>query len=179
MRKIIILLSLLGVCLTFSSCIGGMIIIGRFWLKAKEEPYNESYFICIDGALAATDSISIDFTSGRIPRIIYKNDISYYNDSTYSFSAKDTMLRIDISKKYDGKWNNYLFFDDAICADTIRLYKNDTLIEIWDKGTINTYHNIYKYDEWRVQAIRGCTHSSNNYFFSIKPEDIEKWQNGE
>lgn len=179
MRKIIILLSLLSICITFNSCIE-MIIVGGFWLKAKDSPYNEAYFICIDGTLAAADSISIDFTSERIPRKIYNNTISYYDDSTYSFSAKDTMLRIDISKNYDGKLNDYLFFDDAICTDTIRLYQNDTLIVAWDKATIGTYHNPYNHEEWEARYITGCWRASTNtYFFSITQEDIEKWKNGE
>ncbi len=180
MRKIIILLSLLGVCLTFSSCIGGMIIIGRFWLKSQNSQLEETYIIWVDNSLVTTDTLSIEFVSGRIPRIINDNDISYYDDTNYTFTSIIKGLDIGISKNIDSKTDTYFFFDDAICTDTIRLYRNDTLIVAWDKAIINTHHNIYNHDQWTIGKSAGCwENASNVYYFFIKPEDIEKWENGE
>lgn len=176
MRKhIIILFTLLIVSFSFCSCVE-MAIIGICW--AKSFPYHENYFFCVDSALVATDTLSVEFVGGRIPRKINKKSISYYDTSAYIFTAKDTIQGTIISKSLAGKHKEYHFFDDAICTDTIRLYKNDTLIVTWDKSNLNTYHNPYNHDQWIKDYQWGCSErGTDNFYFSIKPEDIEKWKN--
>lgn len=180
MRKIIQMLTLLGISISFSSCIE-MVIVGRFLIEAKNSPFCETYTINIDNdALAATDSLSIEFVNGQIPCNIYDNSTIYYDNTNCILDSTHTGLVIYISKKANSKIERYFFFDDAICTDTIRLYKNDTLIVEWDKANIDTHHNIYNHNEWTVNFNTGCWGSSSyDYYFSIKQEDIEKWKNEE
>ncbi len=180
MRKhIIILVFLFIIIFSFCSCVE-MIIIGGFWIKSKNSPLQETYIIYVDKSLVTTDTLSVEFVSGRIPRIISDNYTSYYDDTNYTFTSIIKGLDIGISKKIDSKADTYIFFDDAICTDTIRLYRNDTLIVEWDKAIINTHHNIYNHNQWTIGQSGGCWENvSNVYYFSITQEDIEKWENGE
>ncbi len=169
MRKIIQMLTLLGISLSFSSCVE-LGILGICWLKAF--PYHETYWFRVDSTLVMNDTIFIEYVGRNIP---------HTNSSTFAFTAtNDTLHGTSISKSLAGKHKDYHFFDDAICTDTIRLYRNDTLIVAWDKANINTYHNPYNHDQWMYDYQWACSQRGyNNYTFSIKPEDIEKWKNGE
>ncbi len=178
MRKIIQLLTLLTISISFSSCIE-MIIVGRFLIAAKNSPYCETYTISIDkDSLAVTDSLLIEFVNGQIPRNISDNSTIYYDNKKYTLDSEPKNFLITVSKKVNSKIEKFMFFDDAICTDTIRLYKNDTLIVEWDKATIDTYHNIYNHNEWTARSVTGCwQNGSYSYDFLIKQEDIEKWKN--
>ncbi len=190
MRKIIILLSLLGVCLTFSSCVEAIALCLFFYYDPTER---EIYDFVVDNTLVKADTIynedstyslkadtiSIEFVGSKIPRNIIDKKTTYYTETNHKFAEKDTVLRIDIVKKVC-KHKDLHFYDDAICADTIRLYRNDTLLKTWEKSIVDSYHTPFNRDEWEFyQARFGVRLGPVQYLFFIKPEDIEKWENGE
>lgn len=190
MRKTIILLSLLSVCLTFSSCTEMMALYFFFYYNPNEQ---EIYDFIVDNTLVKADTIynedstywikadtiSIEYVGNKIPQNITDKKTIYYSESIHKFAEKDTVLRINIKKKVY-KHKDLHFYDNAICADTIRLYRNDTLLKVWEKSIVDSYHTPYNKDEWIFYQQRlGCKLGPVQYLFYIREEDIEKWKNGE